>query len=184
MRSSPATIELIKQWEKDPRTGSYYRKPYWDYKHYTWGWGTPAPGPNAEIKSAAEADRLLVEHVERKEYDLSRHLKISLTPNQYGALISFIFNGGIGWLIDVRKDGVRLIDLVNQGDFEGVANRMQEYIHAGGKPQDGLKKRRKQEAQMLLSSPTRNIFSQKIWVERILVALMIICAIVIMYNII
>jgi lysozyme len=73
--------------------------------------------------------------------DVEQMVKVALTDNQFGALVSFAFNLGSG---NLRQS--TLLRLLNQGDYAGAADEFQKWNKAGGKAMAGLTRRRLAEA--------------------------------------
>lgn len=78
-------------------------------------------------------------------------VKRELTPNEWSALVSFIFNRGAGRFQE------KLLGIVNQGDKEAAAECMKTYNWAGKPPKvlRGLTRRRYAEAAMFLGKNWR-----------------------------
>jgi lysozyme len=75
-----------------------------------------------------------------------RLIKVSLTENQYIALLSFVFNLGGGAL-----QASTLRRKLNMEDYEGAAEEFKKWNKAGGRIVKGLTKRREAERIMFLS---------------------------------
>ena len=73
--------------------------------------------------------------------DVTAAVSVPLTDNQFGALVSFTFNLGIG---NLKKS--TLLRLVNAGDFVNAAQEFKKWNRAGGHVLSGLTKRRAAEA--------------------------------------
>jgi lysozyme len=130
-------------------------KPYWDYKQWTWGYGTRVPGssysesdrPIAETnKVAAIAE--LVQDLSQRQKELQPLIKPELTSGQWAAFLSFAFNAG-------TAAAKKLIPLINKGDSAAVVSKMKEYnkVRENGKlvVSAGLVKRREAETASWLS---------------------------------
>lgn len=116
----------------------------WDYAQYTNGYGTKARYPG-EVISREEAQRRLEEEAGKVGDFLDQNVTRPLSPKQRTALISFGFNLGMdkGGLTDLVAD-------VNAGNDEKVARRMLAYHNAGGKPNQGLMGRRRDESRLYM----------------------------------
>jgi lysozyme len=79
--------------------------------------------------------------------DVEAAVKVPITDNQFGALVSFTFNLGIG---NLGKS--TLLRLVNAGQFGPAAGEFGKWNKAGGKVLAGLTRRRTAEA-ALFSTP-------------------------------
>lgn len=96
-----------------------------------------------------QAEEFLREDLQYFEQGLSKLVKRKLTQNQFDALVSFVFNIGLG-----RKDyngfyesTLRKKININPND-PTIAMEFSKWIHAGGKPLEGLRRRRKAEAEL------------------------------------
>ena len=98
--------------------------------------------------SKDEADFLLQEDLKTFEQGLCKMLnaeELNVTQNQFDALISFAFNLGLSALA-----GSTLWRLFTHGDIQGAADEFPKWIYAGGKPLEGLKRRRQAERELFL----------------------------------
>jgi lysozyme len=75
--------------------------------------------------------------------DVESLVDVSLTDNQFGALVSFTFNLGRGSL--ARST---LLTKLNAGDYSGAASEFPKWNKAGGKVLKGLVERRAAEAEL------------------------------------
>ena len=117
---------------------------FWDFKQWTWGYGTQAPGANATINKAA-ALTALNSRIEKDTALIKARLTRAVSPNAFASLLSFNYNLGFG-------NTSKLIDDLNAGkSLVDVAIRMKSFNKAGGVVNDSLVKRREKEAQLLLS---------------------------------
>lgn len=73
--------------------------------------------------------------------DVEAAVKVPITDNQFGALVSFTFNLGAG---NLKKS--TLLRLVNEKQFGAAAGEFQKWNKAGGKVLAGLTRRRTAEA--------------------------------------
>ncbi|HEY9762934.1 MAG TPA: glycoside hydrolase family protein, partial [Trichocoleus sp.] len=137
MKSGPSdAADFIAQFE------GFHNTPYWDYQQYTWGYGTRAPGPTGYI-SQEQAQAELNQRIAQDNATLERLVKVSLTPSQCTALLSFQFNTG-------ALEGSQLIAKLNAGDVAGAAAEFDRWILAGGQPLEGLRRRRAAEKELFL----------------------------------
>ncbi|AWK90339.1 lysozyme (modular protein) (plasmid) [Azospirillum thermophilum] len=105
----------------------------------------------------ARAEELLQTDLAEAAAIVDRAVTVPLTPGQYGALVSFVFNVGAGRAAsgkDPGKDGfVQLRNgkpstmrvKLNRGDFDGAAAEFGKWIKGGGRVLPGLVKRRQAE---------------------------------------
>jgi len=142
--NTPATgisdngMEFIKSNE------GFSSRPKWDYKQNSIGYGVKAlPGETAI--DPEEAESRARSHADKVASFINSKAKVPLAQHQYDALVSFGYNLGTG------EGGLSdIMPLINKGDFQGAAEKMQHYNHAGGKVNDGLTERRAKEANLLL----------------------------------
>lgn len=88
-----------------------------------------------------DAEMLLRYHLAKYELGVRKLLKgVDLTPWELGACISFCFNLGLGAF---RASTLRKRILA--GEYHDVPYQLSRWINAGGKPSNGLKRRRKAE---------------------------------------
>lgn len=137
MTLSETIFSIIKQFE------GLKLEPYIDYKQWSIGYGTfvgkyPGPKPDLKLTGEHEASELMRADIAKREIEVKRKLKRKLNPNQYGALISFAYNAGVGAASSV-------ITQINEGNLAGATQKMMEYVFAGGKRLDSLVKRRIKE---------------------------------------
>jgi GH24 family phage-related lysozyme (muramidase) len=126
------------------REEGYNPRAYWDHKQWSIGHGTRAIGPN-EFIDRSEADRRLRTEVDKAGGYVDQAFP-GLDPQRRGALASFTYNLGPGWI-----GSSRLAAAVKSGDWASASRIMQEYNRASGQPNAGLLARRKREADLFLS---------------------------------
>ena len=104
MKASDDCIAMLKEME------GFSAKPYWDYSQYSVGYGTACPSDEdrkryeAEGISEEEAESLLRKYVQTSEIYLNERIidkfSVTLSQNQFDALILFTYNCGTGWIDD------------------------------------------------------------------------------------
>lgn len=141
MKASEQCIAAIKQFE-GLRLKAY--KPVATEKYYTYGYGHCGPdvGANARI-TEDYADFLLRRDIRLVEAQIDG-LWLTLTQGQMDALVSFVFNLGIGNL----KKSTLLRKVKARRPTEEIQKEFQKWVYAGGKKLAGLVKRRAWEAKM------------------------------------
>lgn len=148
MKTSQNGINLIKSFE-DLKLESY-KCPA---GIWTIGYGhTANVKPNQKI-SELQADTLLAIDLQRFENAVNNLVAVPLTQNQFDALVSFVFNVGIG--DKIKKTGFissTLLTLLNSGDYNGAAEQFKRWNKSKGKVLNGLTHRRKAERELFLSS--------------------------------
>lgn len=149
MTINTAALDLIKRSEgwvdhayPDPASGG---------EPWTIGYGhTSAAGPPKVTKgmqiSRADGETILARDLEAVESTVRSVVKVPLTDNQFGALISFTFNLGPA---NLRSS--TLLTKLNAGDYAGAADEFGRWVHGGGKVMPGLVKRRAAEKALFLT---------------------------------
>lgn len=130
---------ILDKWE------TYVSHPYWDYKQWSWGFGSEVPDsiPNPTIKpkqtfiSRNDAYNKAFSIMSYNRSILSNALKRSLNENQWAALLSFAYNAGIG-------AALKLVPEINSGAAT-LESHWKSYRLAGGKVNDNLVSRRSYE---------------------------------------
>jgi len=125
--------------------------PYWDYKQWSWGYGTRVPGsiddrymnPGGTI-TREQAMKDAMSHALRDYNYLKPLITIPLNKNQWAALLSFSYNLG-------RGNADNLIPNINAGNLDALENQWKQYINAGGVPNDDLIERRADEWSLFIS---------------------------------
>jgi lysozyme len=105
--------------------------------------GGVSPGDTCTLDDAMQ---WLREDVGTAEGAIARLVKVSLTQNQFDALVSFIFNLGANAFA-----GSTLLKLLNAGDYDGAEAQFERWSRAGGHEMAGLLKRRHAEAALFAS---------------------------------
>lgn len=150
---SEAALALLQHFEQGPN-GGFASHVYRDAAgHETVGWGHRVrPGERfAKPLTAAEADRLLAEDLERFAAGVRRFVAVPLTQSMFDALCCFAFNVGAGALA-----GSTLLRLLNVCDYAAAADQFLVWNKAtnpktGKKaPLAGLTRRRKAERDLFL----------------------------------
>lgn len=91
------------------------------------------------------ADELFDEDFAKFEREVRRlTAKVQLSNTQAGALTSFAFNLGVGAL----KDSTLLKRVLSNPADPDIRNQFMRWVNAGGKQLEGLKRRRKAEADL------------------------------------
>ena len=152
MTVSDALIEIIKKEE------GFAAKPYWDYGQYTVGYGTRCPDDMLEEYlnngiSEKEAETLLRNYLTAFENEVNKKLldkhNVSLTQNQFDALVTFTYNLGTAWLSDTTSNLHKAIR--NGATGSDLIWAFSLWCNAGGQIQPGLIRRRLCEANMYLN---------------------------------
>ena len=92
-----------------------------------------------------EAEQFLEEDLKLFEDSINKLVSTKLTQNQFDALVSFVYNVGIG---NFKKS--TLLKLLNKGDMTGASKEFLKWDKANGAPLPGLTRRRKAERELFL----------------------------------
>ena len=114
---------------------------------YTIGFGRADGTITPDMTITTEtAEAWLMEDIAKMEAGVLRLVKVPLTDNQVGALVSFAYNCG---LANLKKS--TLLKKVNGGDINGAAGEFSRWVTASGIRLTGLVKRRELERQLFLT---------------------------------
>lgn len=115
---------------------------------WTIGYGHTGPDVHAGLKiTEADATALLTRDLKNAEAYVKANFHTSiLNANQYGALVSLVFNVG--------SLGEGIISRLNKADFKGATATWLQYCNVNGKPSQGLKRRREAEV-ALFNTPVK-----------------------------
>lgn len=142
MRTSQRGLSLIKSFE------GLHLQAYQDSVGvWTIGYGTTR-GVNAGMKiSKEQAERMLLNDVQRFEPEVQRLVTAPLNQNQWDALISFTYNLG-----SANLESSTLRRLLNAGNYDAAAEQFPRWNKAGGKVLPGLVRRRAAERDLFLGA--------------------------------
>lgn len=130
------SLALIKQWE------GLRLDAYEDVGGVlTIGYGHTATAKEGMRITKGQASALLRRDLASAEEAVDRLVKVDLTPNQFGALVSFVFNVGAEAF---RKS--TLLRKLNAGDYASVPSELARWNKVKGKTVAGLANRRAAEA--------------------------------------
>jgi lysozyme len=90
-----------------------------------------------------QAEQWLQQDIQVAAEAVNRMVTVTLTQQEFDALVDFTFNLGTGSL---QKS--TLLRLLNAGDYKGAATEFDKWDKAGGKVMAGLLRRRQSEEQM------------------------------------
>lgn len=143
MRINQATIDLIKNFE------GWRSVAYRDAVGVlTIGYGHTSAAGKPEVKtglniSKEQGEEILRTDVRKFAKGVEALVKIELTGNQFGALVSFAYNVGLG---NFKKSSV--LRVVNAGQLSRVPDRLALWNKAGGRVLKGLVRRRGKEGEL------------------------------------
>lgn len=167
MRTSQNGINMIKAFEglhKVKADGNVrsYRCPA---GRWTIGYGHTHGVKSGMTVTPEEAEDLLVEDLKTCEEAIERLVKVDLTQSQFDALVSFVFNLGVG---NFRNS--TLLKKLNRGDYNGASQEFSRWnkarVEGQLKPLAGLTRRRAAESALFnmdteLSSEEGELMPQK-----------------------
>lgn len=106
--------------------------------------GTPVREDSPAI-TQVQADLMLTRMIIDIEQKIEAMTRVALSPAQYAALTSFIYNVGAN-----AFSSSTLLRKLNEGDYQSAANQFLLWIHAGGVTLRELTRRREAERQLFL----------------------------------
>lgn len=138
------TIKMLKQWEGF-RASAYPDPGSRDGTPWTIGYGQTRinnrPVRKGDTITEPEAYAWMKAELDRVSGVVERLVKVPLTDNQHGALVSFTYNVG-----DKAFQTSTLLRLLNQGDYGAVPAQLARWNKNDGKVMKGLTNRRAAEA--------------------------------------
>jgi lysozyme len=142
MKLPQCGIDLIKQFEGC--TLKAYPDPASGGEPWTIGWGSTGPDIHPDtIWTQQQADDTLLTDLQKVLDSMVSLIHIDLDENQYGALLSFTYNLGLGSL-----ESSTLLRLINAGALTNAAKEFPKWDRAAGKEMQGLLKRRLAEQKL------------------------------------
>lgn len=143
MKISQSGIDKIKRHE------ALRLEPYQDEAgKWTIGYGhLLLPGEWFDRIDEAKAEELLRQDLAIAEQAIKKLVKVTLNQNQYDALVSFVFNVGVG-----NFSRSTLLKKINLGDYAGAVAEFPRWKYAGGKESNILITRRKREQQLFMAA--------------------------------
>ncbi len=137
----------------------FSKKPYWDYTQYTVGYGSTCPKDMVDYYTQngiteEEAEVLLRNHLVAIERDLNQRIidkyKLTLTQNQFDAMVLFSYNCGTGWTYETG--GTFHNAIKNGATGNDLIRAFALWCSAGGEIKTYLLRRRLSEANMYLNN--------------------------------
>lgn len=123
---------------------------------WTVGWGHTGPEVREGLTISQErADWLFEQDIAQFERDVNSLVKVSLTQNQFDALVSFAYNCGSDIDADTIAEGLgdsALLRKLNAGDYAGAAAEFPRWNKDNGKVVAGLTRRREAEKALFLTA--------------------------------
>jgi len=121
---------------------------------WTIGYGHTRTVRPGMVITSGQAEQLLQEDLRSAELGVTRLVQVPLSDNQFAALVSFVFNVGIGNL-----ERSTLLRLLNRGWYEQVPAQLTRWNKAHGETLGGLARRRAAEARLWRASDVDSRFS-------------------------
>lgn len=137
MNLNKSALDLVKSFE-GCRLDAYLDS----VKIPTIGYGHTRNVKMGDTCTQEQADAWLLADLREAQDKVDAAVKVPLTENQYGALVSFVYN--IGHL------GNTMLWKLNQGNYEGCRDEFEKWCHAGDKILPGLLRRRLAEKQLFM----------------------------------
>ena len=143
MRTSEAGIDLIKSFE-GCRTVAYQDV----VGVWTIGYGHTIDVKEGMRITQHQCDVMLEVDIETYENYVNEQVDVSLTQNQFDALVSWVYNLG-----PTNLRNSTMLKVLNAGKYEEVPYQMKRWNRAGGKVLKGLVVRREAEAELFSNEP-------------------------------
>ena len=148
MKTSNKGIDLIKKYE------GFKSKAYrCSANVLTIGFGHTLNVKSTDVIDKAQAEVFLRQDVEFAEKEVNRH-NLNINQNQFDALVSFVFNVGVGRPRSHPKGAsgflgsTLLIKVRHDVNDPTIRKEFERWVYAGGKALNGLVRRRKEEADL------------------------------------
>ena len=162
MAINRATIKLISEFE-GLRLEAYPDPGSRDGTPWTIGYGHTKGVKKGDVITKEQAIEFLKGDLKNAEYAVRKHVKPKLNDNQYGALVSFVFNCGA-----TAFARSTLLKRINADKFDDVPAQLMLWVNNDGKRMRGLVRRRVAEV-ALWEAPVKHqpeeIVSKKKGVE-------------------
>jgi len=141
MKISKDGLNLIKEFEGVRLTAYKCPADVWTIGiGHTSAAGAPEVKPGMKI-TLQEAYDILNSDLGQYEDAINKLVKVPLTQNQFDAVVSFVYNVGVGAF---QKS--TLLKKLNDGQYNAVPGELMKWTKAGGKELPGLVRRRRAEA--------------------------------------
>jgi lysozyme len=135
------SLALIKQWE-GVRLTAYPDPGSKDGMPWTIGYGHTGPGIHKGLRiTQDQAEAYLAQDLAKVAAAIEPLIKVSLSDNQFGALVSFTFNVGVSAFAKST-----LLKKLNKGSYAAVPAELARWNKNDGKIMPGLVNRRAAEA--------------------------------------
>ena len=142
MRTSEAGVNLIKTFEGCRTTAYRCSAGVW-----TIGYGHTTDVKEGMTITQHQCDVMLEVDIEQYENYVNDYVVVSLTQNQFDALVSWVYNLG-----PTNLRNSTMLKVLNAGKYDEVPYQMKRWNRAGGKVLKGLVLRREAEAELFNES--------------------------------
>ena len=146
MKISKNGIKIIKELEGFKTNAYQCSSGVW-----TIGYGHTQNVQKNDTCSLEEATEFLMQDIEIAQHAVNTLVKVELNQNQFDALVSFVYNIGVG--SKVRKKGFAgstMLAFLNAGHFPLAAGQFDRWVYSKSEISKGLVKRRKKEKELFL----------------------------------
>lgn len=158
MKTSPKGKAFIASFEDDRLKA--YPDPLTGGAPWTIGKGHTGPEVRPGLVwTQAQSDAAFERDLDVKgEFYANNAVRVPLTQGQFDALVSIIFNVGPG---SPNKSGIirlkdgspsTLLRKLNAGDYDGARDEFEKWVSPGTPVENGLRRRRKAEVELLWTS--------------------------------
>lgn len=113
---------------------------------WTIGWGHTKTARKGMIITIEEAEKLFCDDLNPCENAINKLVTVPINQNQFDALVSFVFNVGVGAFRNST-----LLRLLNQGNYNAAALQFKRWNKANGVVLAGLSRRRKYEEDLFVT---------------------------------
>lgn len=127
--------------------------PLWNnYKGLGYSHTTSVKDPLYKVDKITkkEAEELLLKDLDRIDKLINRYLEVTITQNQYDALVSLVYDAGIKSVV-----GAGMFDFINDQNFDGATQLFRQWTRYKREPIYQLIKSRKAEI-ALFKTPMEN----------------------------
>ena len=149
MRISDRGIGLIRRFEGFSSTPYQCSAGVWTVGYGTTRISGKPVNKYMEPISRQYAEELLMDDLQEFQEAIDRLVRVPLEQNQYDALLSLVYNIGIG-----AFSKSTLLKKLNKGKYDQVPYELARWNKAGGKVLNGLVRRRAAEAELWSQSDT------------------------------
>jgi len=139
MRTNAKGIALIKEFE-----GLRLEAYLCPARVWTIGWGHTKGVKQGDRIDTSTAEKYLKEDIEEAERGIEKLVKVKLNDNQFSALVSFVFNLGIGNL--QKSTLLRVINI--SPNSANVGFQLKKWVYSDGQVLPGLVRRRAEEEKL------------------------------------